>query len=73
MIFHTKSSIETISLGEKIGSLLKPGDILAMTGTLAAGSGSSSTVLIPSGFVSTVKLIGIEIIEDKTSTFAIAL
>ena len=37
MIFHTKSSIETISLGEKIGSLLKPGDILAMTGTLAAG------------------------------------
>ena len=35
--FHTHSSDETIALGEKIGSLLKPGDIIAMTGTLAAG------------------------------------
>ena len=35
--FTTHSSEETISLGEKIGSLLKPGDIIAMTGTLAAG------------------------------------
>ncbi len=37
MIFNTKSSDETIALGEKIGSLLEPGDIIAMTGTLAAG------------------------------------
>lgn len=37
MIFKTTSSEETISLGEKIGSLLKPGDVIAMTGTLAAG------------------------------------
>ncbi len=37
MIFRTKTSLETISLGEKIGKLLKPGDVLAMTGTLAAG------------------------------------
>lgn len=35
--FTTKSAEETISLGKKIGSLLKPGDIIAMTGTLAAG------------------------------------
>lgn len=33
----THSAEETISLGEKIGSLLKPGDIIAMSGTLAAG------------------------------------
>ncbi len=37
MTFHTKSSEETIALGEKIGSHLKPGDVIAMTGTLAAG------------------------------------
>ncbi|MGN0728780.1 tRNA (adenosine(37)-N6)-threonylcarbamoyltransferase complex ATPase subunit type 1 TsaE [Treponema sp.] len=37
MLFHTHSSDETILLGEKIGALLKPGDILAMSGTLAAG------------------------------------
>lgn len=33
----THSAEETIALGEKIGSLLKPGDIIAMSGTLAAG------------------------------------
>lgn len=37
MTFQTHSSDETIALGEKIGALLKPGDIIAMTGTLAAG------------------------------------
>lgn len=37
MTFQTHSSEETIALGEKIGALLKPGDIIAMTGTLAAG------------------------------------
>ncbi|MBQ0051731.1 MAG: tRNA (adenosine(37)-N6)-threonylcarbamoyltransferase complex ATPase subunit type 1 TsaE [Treponema sp.] len=35
--FHTNSAEETISLGTKIGNLLKPGDIIAMQGTLAAG------------------------------------
>ncbi|MBQ1832449.1 MAG: tRNA (adenosine(37)-N6)-threonylcarbamoyltransferase complex ATPase subunit type 1 TsaE [Treponema sp.] len=35
--FKTKTPEETIALGEKIGALLKPGDIIAMTGTLAAG------------------------------------
>ncbi len=34
---HTKSREETIQLGQKIGSKLKKGDILAMQGTLAAG------------------------------------
>lgn len=34
---NTHSAEETIALGEKIGSLLKPGDIIAMSGTLAAG------------------------------------
>ncbi|MCR5605249.1 MAG: tRNA (adenosine(37)-N6)-threonylcarbamoyltransferase complex ATPase subunit type 1 TsaE [Treponema sp.] len=34
---HTNTADETIALGEKIGALLKPGDILAMEGTLAAG------------------------------------
>ena len=37
LTFHTKSEHETIQLGEKIGSLLKKGDIIAMQGTLAAG------------------------------------
>jgi len=37
MKFHTKTSEETIALGEKLGSLLKPGDVIAMSGTLAAG------------------------------------
>ncbi len=33
----TFSSEETIELGKKIGSLLKPGDVIALEGTLAAG------------------------------------
>ena len=37
LTFHTKSEQETIQLGEKIGSLLKKGDVIAMQGTLAAG------------------------------------
>lgn len=37
LTFYTKSSEETISLGKKIGSKLKKGDIIAMQGTLAAG------------------------------------
>lgn len=37
MKFHTDSREETIALGEKIGSALKAGDIIAMSGTLAAG------------------------------------
>ena len=34
---HTTSREQTIQLGQKIGSKLKKGDILAMQGTLAAG------------------------------------
>lgn len=37
MTFHTHSAEETINLGRKIGELLVPGDVIAMTGTLAAG------------------------------------
>ncbi len=37
MTFITHSAEETIELGKKIGSLLAPGDIIAMQGTLAAG------------------------------------
>ncbi len=37
LTFHTKTEQETIALGEKIGHLLKKGDIIAMQGTLAAG------------------------------------
>ena len=33
----TNSAEETILLGNKIGKLLEPGDIIAMQGTLAAG------------------------------------
>ena len=35
--FKTNSAEETIELGKRIGSMLKPGDIIAMEGTLAAG------------------------------------
>lgn len=35
--FITHSAEETIALGEKIGNLLEPGDVIAMQGTLAAG------------------------------------
>ncbi len=37
MKFITKSAEETVSLGEKIGAALKKGDVIAMSGTLAAG------------------------------------
>ena len=37
MTFITHSQEETIALGEKIGSRLKKGDVIAMQGTLAAG------------------------------------
>ena len=37
LTFTTHSADETIALGEKIGSLLKKGDVIAMQGTLAAG------------------------------------
>ena len=37
LTFTTSSAEETITLGEKIGRLLKKGDIIAMQGTLAAG------------------------------------
>ena len=37
MNFKTTTSEETIKLGEKIGSALKAGDIIAMKGTLGAG------------------------------------
>ncbi len=35
--FTVKTEDETIALGVKLGSLLKAGDVIAMTGTLAAG------------------------------------
>lgn len=37
LTFITRSPEETIELGEKIGKLLKKGDVIAMQGTLAAG------------------------------------
>ena len=37
LTFHTSSAQETIELGQKIGNLLKKGDIIALQGTLAAG------------------------------------
>lgn len=37
LTFITHSPEETIELGEKIGKLLKKGDVIAMQGTLAAG------------------------------------
>lgn len=37
MTYITHSAQETVDLGENIGSLLKSGDVIAMTGTLAAG------------------------------------
>lgn len=37
MTFFTSSPEETILLGEKIGSKLKSGDVIALQGTLAAG------------------------------------
>ena len=37
MTFYTESAEQTLGLGEKIGSFLRPGDIIALQGTLAAG------------------------------------
>lgn len=37
LTFTSHSADETIALGEKIGNLLKKGDVIAMQGTLAAG------------------------------------
>lgn len=37
MTFYTESAEQTIGLGERIGSFLRPGDIIALQGTLAAG------------------------------------
>ena len=37
MTFYTESAAGTIELGKKIGSFLRPGDIIALQGTLAAG------------------------------------
>ena len=37
MKFHTTTEDQTIALGEKIGSLLKGGEVLALRGTLGAG------------------------------------
>lgn len=37
MIFRTDSAEQTIELGTRIGEKLRPGDILAMRGTLGAG------------------------------------
>ncbi|HAO30261.1 MAG TPA: tRNA (adenosine(37)-N6)-threonylcarbamoyltransferase complex ATPase subunit type 1 TsaE [Treponema sp.] len=37
LTFTTHSADQTISLGTKIGQKLTPGDVIAMTGTLAAG------------------------------------
>ncbi len=37
MIFRTASAEETVALGERLGSFLRPGDIVALEGNLAAG------------------------------------
>ena len=37
MIFFTKSPAETKGLGERIGKLLLPGDVIALTGELGSG------------------------------------
>lgn len=57
MIIHTNTSEETIALGEKIGSFLQKGDIIALKGTLAAGK-----TTITKGIA---RSLGIE--EDVTS------
>ena len=35
--FRTTSAAETIALGERLGALLEPGDVLVLTGDLGAG------------------------------------
>ena len=37
MILQTKSAVETIAIGKKIGSLLEPGDVVALVGELGVG------------------------------------
>jgi len=37
MAFQTKSASETIRLGKRIGALLQPGDVVALSGELGAG------------------------------------
>jgi len=37
VIFHTKSTSETIQLGKLIGNLLQPGDVVALIGELGTG------------------------------------
>jgi tRNA threonylcarbamoyladenosine biosynthesis protein TsaE len=37
VVFHTKSAQETIRIGKKIGSLLLPGDVVALAGELGTG------------------------------------
>ncbi|MBD5441566.1 MAG: tRNA (adenosine(37)-N6)-threonylcarbamoyltransferase complex ATPase subunit type 1 TsaE [Treponema sp.] len=37
MIFRTASAEETVALGERLGAFLRPGDIIALEGNLAAG------------------------------------
>ncbi len=37
MVIHSQSASETIRIGKKIGGLLEPGDMIALTGELGAG------------------------------------
>lgn len=37
MIFRANSAEETVALGERLGAFLRPGDIIALEGNLAAG------------------------------------
>jgi tRNA threonylcarbamoyladenosine biosynthesis protein TsaE len=37
VLLHTKSTSETIQIGKSIGSLLRPGDVVALEGELGAG------------------------------------
>jgi tRNA threonylcarbamoyladenosine biosynthesis protein TsaE len=36
-VLHTKSTSETIRIGKSIGSLLMPGDVVALVGELGTG------------------------------------
>ncbi|MFA4843497.1 MAG: tRNA (adenosine(37)-N6)-threonylcarbamoyltransferase complex ATPase subunit type 1 TsaE [Candidatus Margulisiibacteriota bacterium] len=37
LFYHSKSAEDTVQLGKKIGSILQPNDIIALTGQLGAG------------------------------------
>jgi tRNA threonylcarbamoyladenosine biosynthesis protein TsaE len=37
MVFQTKSTSETVRIGKSIGSLLRPGDVVALVGELGTG------------------------------------